>query len=146
MFRRRLLVVALLGLFGLGPLSQANANNGYVVVVNKSNPIDSISADRASALFLKKVTKWDNGRRALPVDQVAESPVREKFSKSIHGKSVTAVKSYWQQQIFSGRDVPPPEKNSDRQIVSYIEANPDAIGYVSAGAAMGNVKVLKVTQ
>jgi len=35
--------------------------------------------------------------------------IRVAFSKSVHGKSVGAVRAFWQQQIFSGRDVPPPE-------------------------------------
>ena len=146
MFNGRFLVLGFLGFFWLGPLSLAQANDGYRVVVHKSNPIEAMTAERVSALFLKKVTKWDNGRRILPVNQVADTAVREKFSKTIHGKSVAAIKSYWQQQVFSGRDVPPPEKPSDSQVLAYIEANRDAIGYVSAGAPLGSAKVLKVTR
>jgi hypothetical protein len=32
---------------------------------------------------------------------------REGFSKEVHGRSVTAIKSFWNQQIFAGRQVPP---------------------------------------
>ncbi|TAK08131.1 MAG: hypothetical protein EPO39_05110 [Candidatus Manganitrophaceae bacterium] len=99
-----------------------------------------------SDLFLKKVTQWENGRKALPVDQATSSPVREKFTKEIHEKSVTAISSYWRQKIFSGRDVPPPEKSSDADVIAYVEANADAIGYVSAHAPSDQVKVLKITK
>jgi ABC-type phosphate transport system substrate-binding protein len=146
MFMRRLLAVALLGFFSLCFFSQARGAEGYKVIVHSSNSVGTMTAERVSAIFLKKVSKWNNGRRIMPVDLVAGSSAREKFSKGIHGKSISAIKSFWQQQVFSGRDVPPPEKTSDRQVIAYVEANPNAIGYVSKSAAQGNTKVLRITQ
>jgi hypothetical protein len=54
----------------------------------------------------------------------------------VHGKSVTAIKTYWQQQVFSGRDVPPVERPGDAEVVAYVRENVNAIGYVSAGAPL----------
>jgi ABC-type phosphate transport system substrate-binding protein len=55
------------------------------------------------------------------------------------------VKSYWQQQIFSGRDVPPPEKQTENDVVAFVRSNPGAIGYVSKGVDIGRgVKALSV--
>ena len=118
----------------------------FVVVVSASNPVSSITRDQASKLFLKKIPTWDNGRgEVVPVDQPEGSAVREAFTKAVLRKSVSAVKSYWQQQIFSGRGVPPTEKASDSEVVSYVRANPNAIGYVSpAAASAGGVKVVNV--
>jgi ABC-type phosphate transport system substrate-binding protein len=118
----------------------------FVVVVSASNPVSSITRDQASKLFLKKTPTWDNGRgEVVPVDQPEGSAVREAFTKTVLRKSVSAVKSYWQQQIFSGRGVPPTEKASDSEVVSYVRANPNAIGYVSpAAASAGGVKVVNV--
>ena len=63
----------------------------------------------------------------------------------VHGKKVSSVKSYWQTMIFSGRATPPPELDSDRQVLDYVRGKPGAIGYVSAGATLGNgVKALRV--
>lgn len=104
-----------------------------------------MTKEQASKLFLKKVTKWDNGHPVLPVDLGAASAVRETFSREVHGKTVTAIKSYWQQKIFSGRDVPPPEKQSDAEVLAYAQANVDAIGYISENSRAGNTKVNKVT-
>ena len=60
-------------------------------------------------------------------------------------KSVSAVKSYWQQQIFSGRGVPPTERSTDSEVLAYVRSNPNAIGYVSSAAALGgSVKVVTV--
>jgi len=118
----------------------------FVVVVSASNPVTSVTRDQASKLFLKKVPSWDNGRGdVVPVDQPEGSPVREAFTKAVLHKSVAAVKSYWQQQIFSGRGVPPTEKPSDGDVLSFVRSNPNAIGYVSASASVGGgVKVVNV--
>ena len=53
--------------------------------------------------------------------------------------------AYWQKMIFSGREVPPPEKTSSAEVVAYVRANRGAIGYVAADAALGaGVRVLKI--
>jgi ABC-type phosphate transport system substrate-binding protein len=124
---------------------EAQAPAGYNVVVHASNPISSISRDEASKLFLKKTPKWGTGAEVVPVDLPEGSAVREAFTKTVLKKSVAAVKSYWQQQIFSGRGVPPTEKSSDAEVVSFVRSNPNAIGYVSATAPVGSaVKVVTV--
>ncbi len=110
----------------------------YRVVVHESNPVRSLSADRVSKLFLKKVTRWNDGREVEPVDLDDDSPVREAFSESIHGKDVASIKSYWQKMIFSGRATPPPELSSDAEVLAYVRSNPGAIGYVRSGARVGD--------
>jgi hypothetical protein len=57
---------------------------------------------------------------------------------------VSEVKSYWQQQIFSGRSVPPVEKASDAAVVKFVEATAGAVGYVAPDAPTGGLRVLKV--
>lgn len=95
-------------------------------------------------MFLKKMVKWSDGTPAAPVNQSKKSPVRDSFTTAVHGKSVAAVDSYWQQQIFSGRDVPPPEKSADAEVVAFVKANGGAVGYVTNAAPTAGVKVLDV--
>jgi hypothetical protein len=47
-------------------------------------------------------------------------------------------------QIFSGRAVPPPELHSDELVTSYVSANPGAIGYVSPGTDVREIRVVEV--
>ena len=110
---------------------------GYVVVVHAANPTASVTRAEASSLFLKKAAKWPHGAAAQPVDQQKASAVRDAFSRAVLGKPTAAVVAYWQQQIFSGRDVPPAEKGSDADVLAFVRANPGAIAYVSAGADLG---------
>ena len=129
----------------LAVLVPAAAAQDFKVVVNSSNDVQTASKQQLSRCFLKQTATWINGAPILPVDQAAGSAVREKFSKEIMERDVSAVKSFWQRQIFSGRSVPPPEKASDAEVLAFVAANVGAIGYVSAGANLGSgVKVLTV--
>ena len=119
----------------LAPASWAGED--YKVVANSANPTSSVSRDQLSGLFLKKAP-WPNGQSVQPIDLAEDSPVRRAFTSAVHGRPVSAVKAYWQQKVFSGRDVPPPEKASDAAVLAYVEANPGAIGYVSAAAPIGH--------
>jgi ABC-type phosphate transport system substrate-binding protein len=117
----------------------------YKIVVHSANPATTLGRDELARLFLKKTTTWPSGRMVAPVDQAKDSATRREFSRAVLGKDADAVASYWQQAIFSGRGVPPPEKGSDAAVVGFVGANPDAIGYVSAGAELGpSVKELVV--
>lgn len=117
----------------------------YKVVVNPSNPLTSISYENVSRIFLKKTTKFPNGLSASPVDLPGSSPIREHFSEDVFGKSASAVNAYWQQLIFSGRDIPPPQKN-ENGVLDFVRSNEDAIGYVSATANTSGLKVVLVTK
>jgi len=114
------------------------------VIVHPSNSISSMGKDQLARIFMKKLTEWEGGSRILVVDLTGESAVRNAFCREVFGKSLTAVKSYWQQQIFSGRGVPPLEKASDAEVLAYVKANQGAIGYVSADAPTGGVKVIAI--
>jgi ABC-type phosphate transport system substrate-binding protein len=123
---------------------QPAAARGFKVIVNRQCDVTSLSKKQVSRLFLKKVKSWDNDLRVLPVDLPLDSSARESFSKEVLGKAPVAVKAYWQQRVFSGRDVPPPEKDSDATVEAFVRTNPGAIGYVSADANVHGVKVVTI--
>jgi ABC-type phosphate transport system substrate-binding protein len=137
-------LIALLALVALGGASrEANAQD-FKVIVNSANATEELTADQAAKIFLKQATKFPAGAAATPVDQAKGAAVRAAFSKAVLGKSVAAVETYWQQQIFSGKDVPPATKASDDDIVAFVKGNAGAIGYVSAGTAVAGVKVVSI--
>lgn len=116
----------------------------FRIVVHASNGTESLPREDVARLFLKKTTAWPDGQPALPVDQ-ADTPVRRAFTRSVLERDVGAVRSHWQQMIFSGRAVPPPEKSSDADVLAFVRANVHAIGYVSAAGELGpSVKELRI--
>jgi ABC-type phosphate transport system substrate-binding protein len=116
---------------------------GYKVIVNPSNPVSSMSREDVARIFLKKTTKFPDGRSALPVDLAIDSSIRENFSRDIHGKSASAVDAYWQQQIFAGRDVPPVQKGEGAAL-DFVRSNGSGISYVSPGTNTDSVKVVAI--
>lgn len=144
--KRKTFFIATLALLGLllGAGHLAAQDSGFKVIVHSTNPASSMSAGDLSKIFLKKTTNWSDGRTATPVDLPERSGTRASFSRAVHDKSAEAIKAYWQQMVFSGRGVPPPQKASVREIVDYVQSNPGAVAYVPSGASVGSCKVLAV--
>jgi ABC-type phosphate transport system substrate-binding protein len=142
----RKLFVATLGLFLLFSIQRAHAAE-VKVVVHGSNALDSITKAKVADLFLKRVTRWENGRPVTPVDQSEKNAARAAFTKGLLGKEVVWVKSYWQKMIFSGRATPPAELSTDTQVLELIRTNADAIGYVNESTAIpAGLKTLTVKE
>lgn len=146
---RRCVAWALLLVLGGGVLvdrgtASAESVPDFLVIVHPDNPSTSLSRDALTDSFLKRTTRWADGETIRPVDQRSDSAVRRRFSDSVLQRSVAAVKSYWQQRIFSGRELPPPELESDEAVVSYVMKHRGALGYVSGAAKLERAKPVQV--
>ena len=142
------LTLALLLAGGLlaGASEPSAAAEPFQIVVHSSNPVSAMSAQEVSKMFMKKISRWQNGKRVAPVDLDEHSSVRESFSQRIHAKGTAAIKAYWQRMIFSGREVPPPEKDSTEGVLDYVREHDGAIGYVPAGTPLGDgVKTVRLS-
>jgi ABC-type phosphate transport system substrate-binding protein len=130
----------------MAPSAQAaEAGSGYQLVVNAANPLAVVARGDVTQIFLKKTLTWPNGQPAVPVDQRSDAPSRQAFSMSVLRKDPNEIASYWNQMIFSGRALPPPTKGSDDEVLAFVRANPNAIGYIGGATAVGEgVKVVKV--
>jgi ABC-type phosphate transport system substrate-binding protein len=122
----------------------ASGADGFRVIVNPDNHVGSIDRQFLTDVYLKKATRWPNDEAIRPVDLGPGSPVRRLFSDDILKRSVSAVKSYWQQMVFSGRGVPPPELDSDGEVVKFVLKNRGAIGYVSGSTDVAGAKIVPV--
>jgi ABC-type phosphate transport system substrate-binding protein len=117
----------------------------FHVVVHASNPVSALTRADLARIFLKKTSVWSDGKTVLPVDLGPESATRRGFSRRVLERDVASVKTYWQQMIFSGRAVPPPEKISEVDVLGFVRANSGAIGYVSVDTPLGEgLKLLTV--
>ena len=128
---------------GLALPALANAP-GYRVIVNVENDVTKVQRAFLADAFLKKTSRWPDGEVVRPVDLSTDSTVRRRFTQDLLDRSVTSVKHYWQRVLFSGRDVPPPELETEQEVVDYVKSHPGAVGYVSAGADVSGVKVVAV--
>ena len=117
----------------------------FAVIVNASNPVTALPKEEVAKIFLKKSLSWQSGGNVVAVELPMAAKAREAFARDVLGKTLPQVKAYWQQMIFSGKDVPLPEKPTDEDVVAFVRSNPNAIGYVSKGVDVGRgVKVVSI--
>ncbi|MCB1054509.1 MAG: hypothetical protein KDD11_03235 [Acidobacteria bacterium] len=131
------LVTALL--FVIAPIARA-AQYRFVLVANRSVPVESLDRSEVSDIFLSQEAHWSDGSVVKPVT-LRTAEVREEFAKVIHGKDDLQLRKHWQRQIFTGRGSPPPERPSDEALLDYVARTPGAIGYVSANARIDSSSV-----
>ena len=140
-------VAALAGGVSSPSVHAGDADTGYKLVVHAANPVTALSRDNVTQIFLRKTTSWPNGQPIVPVDQRSDAPSRHSFSMGVLRKDTNEIASYWNQMIFSGRALPPPTKGSDEEVLAYVRANPNAIGYIGGETPIGEgVKVVRVQE
>lgn len=137
-------ILAVLGALSARPVPVRAEAAGFRVIVNPDNPIDAVDRRFLADAFFKKMTRWPDNEAIRPVDLAPGAVARRTFSEEVMKRSVAAVKSYWQQMVFSGHGVPPPELDSDGEVVKFVLKNRGAVGYVSPATNTTAVKVLTV--
>jgi ABC-type phosphate transport system substrate-binding protein len=118
---------------------------GFVVIVNKANPVKTLSLADLRRIFMKQTRMWPHAESIVPVDWDATSPVREAFSKQVLARSVREMQDYWVQQSVTQGLTPPSTQRSARALLRFVAGVTGAIGYVPAGEADDTVSVIKIT-
>jgi ABC-type phosphate transport system substrate-binding protein len=121
-----------------------SGRSAYVLITHPGNPVSRLDRKFVAELFFRRATRWPDDTPARPVDLGPDSPARSRFSQEILSRSVASVRSYWQQQIFSGQGLPPPELAGDDAVVSYVVSHPGAIGYVAYGTSLNGARTVDV--
>lgn len=120
------------------PLAQAE----LVVIVKADSPVQSLSKDEVERIFLKKLKVFPNGDEAIPIGQLSQPDVDERFYKNITGKSKIELKAYWARLMFTGRDRPPKDGNNNDGVKSLVVNDARAIGFIDAAGVDAQVKVV----
>jgi ABC-type phosphate transport system substrate-binding protein len=131
---------ALIGLALSLAVGQAKAD--VVAVVSSTNAVTTLSKTQVSDIFLGKVSRFPDGKPALPIDHPEGSPARDQFYVTYAGKSPAQIKSHWAKIIFTGRGQPPQAVSNDIEVIKMIAANPQAISYIERSAVNPSVKIL----
>lgn len=137
-------LLILLALVMFGATSSTAAEVGFKVIVHPDNPVTQLDRKFVRDAYLKKAVDWNHGATIRPIDLANPGNVRERFIHEVLNKSPTQLRNYWNQQIFSGKGVPPPQAKSPENVVAFVTANPGAIGFIPASASVGNAKVVTV--
>jgi ABC-type phosphate transport system substrate-binding protein len=136
-------IIQWLLLLGCASLTQAEVT--LAIIANRDVPLESITAEQATQIFLKQQQNWPNGRPAQPIDLREGSALRSDFYMRVSGRSQTQLRAYWARQTFTGMALPPREALSSEEVARWVANTPGAIGYVLPKDVEGNVKVLLST-
>lgn len=139
----RLLAIAL-AVLGAAAGSIAADEPGFKVIVNPGNPVAAADRDFIRAAYLKKASEWGNHEVVHPIDLASRFPARTRFIERVLRKTPSQLRTYWNQQIFTGKSVPPPEAESVADAVAYVVATKGAIAYIPADANPGAAKVIGI--
>jgi ABC-type phosphate transport system substrate-binding protein len=136
------LASALLVLMWTAPPS--TESTAFVVVVNKANPVKTLTVVDLRRIFLKQSRMWPHAEPMVPVDWDSTSEVRQVFSKSILNRSVREMAEYWVQQSMTQGLTPPSTQRSSRAVLRFVANVPGAISYVLPAEVDETVSVVKV--
>lgn len=114
------------------------------IVTHPDNPITSVSRGELARIFMKTQTRWRDGGRCVPIDQLGDSPIRREFSRLILKKSVYEMKRYWMQETMTGNAKPPVSLESAATVKKYVEKIAGAVGYIYEDEVDDTVRVLDV--
>jgi len=113
-----------------------------VVVVATSSPVKALGRNQVADIFLGKISRFPDGRQAVPIDQAENSATRDEFYTTFTGKSASQLKAHWSKIIFTGRGQPPQAVSSSAEVKKRVAENPDTIGYIDAREVDGSVRAL----
>ena len=109
------------------------AYDGIAVIVNPENPVNDLTIEQISDIYLGKITNWSevggNDAEIVLIGREAGSGTRDGF------ESITDTKDecQYRQELTSTGDV-----------ITTVSQNPDAIGYASLASIKDTVKALDV--
>ena len=122
-----------------GLVANQIAIDGICLIANKSNPVQTLTADQVRAIYRGDTENWKAiGGSNAPIVVINKSEGRgtlEVFLKSF-ALNIEDVKA----DLIAG---------DNQQVIKTIQSNPNAIGYVSVGAADyevkngGNIKMIQ---
>lgn len=131
------LVIVLLSLAG-------TARAETVVIVNRDNPLASISRTELGLIYFGKKKLFENGDTIVPADLPADNAARADFFENVLGKSDEAFRRYWVRMIFSGKGPPPVAFGNEREAVKFVASSRGGIAFIDSSNLGPGVKTIPV--
>jgi len=141
--RRKLLHAALLALPAL-TFATGSAAGGDVlaVIVNKGNPLSSLSQNELRPIFQTTKKSWSSGDDAVPINLPEDSPLRNDFDQAVLGLDPERVARYWTDRKVRGGARPPVRVPTTGAVLKAVAAKPGAVGYIRLSEVNNTVKVV----
>ena len=117
-----------------GSVSRGLAAEEFLIVVNKDNDILKRESDVEELLrriYLKEVTSWPGGERAVFFGRPSDSPEEQAFRMKILNMSDDGLEEHWTRLKQIRGETPPRAISSTRILLRQIDSKKYAVGVVS---------------
>lgn len=121
-----------------------NAQEPLAVVVHKNNPVEELSRSELIDLFMGKYVAFPNDVKAIPVELNGDHEIKVEFYQNLVGMTLSRVNAYWSRLHFTGRKRAAVFKLSESDVISFIMANEQAIGYMPQSLITDDLKVVYI--
>ncbi len=112
------------------------------VIVNKGNPITSLSVSEIKLYYLRKLKKrWPGiNKNIRPVDRKNKCSEQDSFYSQILGMSSTEVETYFMNKQLQNAERPQDKFSSDSEVINFVGQEPGAIGFINVRSLTAEVK------
>ncbi len=138
-------IVAMVMVIGMSNVSAVHAGAEIVLVVNKSNPVNTLTKARVRSMILGAVKKWPTGDAVSVITTSPGDAERKSALLTYAGMSEQQFATAFLQANFKGEDRTPPKTLPNGKIIVQIVAlTPGAIGFVDSADLSPMVKRVAV--
>lgn len=120
------------------------AADSVVVVVSAESPVAELPRMRLADIYLGRVSRFPDGRPAVPIDQSPGSRARDAFYETYLGRSGSEIKAHWSKLVFTGRGRPPRDVADGEAVKELVADNPGVLGYLSLGMVDESVRIVRI--
>jgi phosphate transport system substrate-binding protein len=120
-------------------------HDNLAIVVNTTNPVDSLSLPELRKVFLGERSHWPNGRRITLVMMEPDKLERKALIREVCQMNESEFSRHFLHGVFTGEVfVSPKTLASPVGVRKFVFNVPGAIGYVRASDVDSSVKVIRV--
>lgn len=127
------------------PQGRGAADDSLAFVVNRSNPVDSLSLPELRKIFLGEQDHWSNGRRITVVMLEPGKVERQAVLAQIYKMDEKDFNQYFLHNMFTGElHAAPKALGSSTDVLKFVFNIPGAIGYLKSSEVNESVKVVRI--
>jgi len=136
--------IILIVLVGLLMSFKINSNSGtsIAIIVNKENPVASLTAGDVKLYWLRKIKKrWPEiNKNIRPADFKSSNGAQQTFYGTVLKMSGSDVQTYFTQKQYESAEKPADKLSSNEAMVEFVSAEAGAIGYIDESALTPDMK------
>jgi ABC-type phosphate transport system substrate-binding protein len=130
---------------GFPPQGRAGVEDCLAIVVNRSNPVESLSFTELRKIFLGDPNHWSNGRRITVVMLEPGKVERQVVLSQIYQMDEKDFNRYFLHSMFTGElHAAPKSLATSSDVLKFVFNVPGAIGYLKASDVDDSVKIVRI--